>query len=298
MNILFYDVETANSKPGSICSVGWVLMDAFGKKDEGYSLINADTDFSSVNTRIHGITRDMVADAPSFAEYWKSTLSPLFEKSVIVAHNAVFDMTSTMQALLGAGIPLPSIDYIDSLQITRRYISSDHHNLSVLADLIGYRYREHHALEDVKALIAVLDSIRQTIGLDDIPDLLLHGLSASTTEIVPSKEEKKPFVPMRPTDPRPEKPAELLDEKLKGLKICVTGDIPGFDRTGIEEMILLHGGQAMRGVSKKTDYLVVGTYPDFGPDFISSKQKKAMEVIAEGGKVKIISPEEFMKMME
>lgn len=297
MNLLFYDVETANSRPGSICAVGWVLMDGSGNTKEGYSLIDPGCSFSAVNVKIHGITRDMVKGAPSFGEYWSTVLEPLFEISVAVAHNAHFDISATVQALLAAGAETPCIDYVDSIPIIQRYATSESFSLQELATQIGYTYKAHNALEDVKALISVLEYICQALGADGIPDLLLHGLAERTVDKTYSCPQNKPFVPMRRTEPKPEAPAQLLDEKLKGLKICVTGDVPGLERTQVEEMILLHGGQAMRSVSGKTDYLVVGAYPEFGPDFISSKQKKAMEVIAGGGKVKIISPEEFMQML-
>ena len=93
---------------------------------------------------------------------------------------------------------------------------------------------------------------------------------------------------------------KALDCCLEGLKICVTGDIPGYERSDIERMIMEHGGKAMSSVSSKTDYLIVGTYidPASGLPTMTSKHKKALELAEQGGKVRIISFAEFLSMAE
>ena len=51
-------------------------------------------------------------------------------------------------------------------------------------------------------------------------------------------------------------------------------------------------------VSGKTDYLVVGCYPDYYDGFVSGKHKTAIELISQGAKVKIINPEEFFSILK
>ena len=83
----------------------------------------------------------------------------------------------------------------------------------------------------------------------------------------------------------------LVDCCLQGLKVCITGDIPGYERSDIERMIMEYGGKPSSSVSGRTDYLIVGTYldPVSGQPIITSKQKKANEIIEQGGKIKIIT---------
>ena len=117
MKFLMYDVETANRDVGSICAVGWACLDGDEVVDSGYSLINPNMHFSPYNTRVHGLTEKDVQNAPTFGEYWESTLKKHMESSVIIAHSAAFDISATEQALKYASIDDPGIDYIDTLPI-------------------------------------------------------------------------------------------------------------------------------------------------------------------------------------
>ena len=66
-------------------------------------------------------------------------------------------------------------------------------------------------------------------------------------------------------------PTESLPQTLAGLTFVVTGGLESFTRDGISETIAAHGGKASSSVSKKTDYLLVGTDP-------GSKLAKAQEL--------------------
>ena len=66
------DFETANEQRCSACSVGLVKYDEAGQiSDRFHSLIRPHPDvdyFSPVNTWVHGLTEDDVADAPQWSE--------------------------------------------------------------------------------------------------------------------------------------------------------------------------------------------------------------------------------------
>jgi DNA ligase (NAD+) len=64
---------------------------------------------------------------------------------------------------------------------------------------------------------------------------------------------------------------ELLPQTLAGLTFVVTGGLESFSRDGISETIAAHGGKASSSVSKKTDYVLVGSDP-------GSKLAKAQEL--------------------
>ena len=65
--------------------------------------------------------------------------------------------------------------------------------------------------------------------------------------------------------------AAQLPQTLAGLTFVVTGGLESFTRDGIAETIAAHGGKASTSVSKKTDYVLVGTDP-------GSKLAKAQEL--------------------
>ena len=65
--------------------------------------------------------------------------------------------------------------------------------------------------------------------------------------------------------------SEQLPQTLAGLTFVVTGGLESFTRDGISETIAGHGGKASSSVSKKTDYVLVGSEP-------GSKLAKAQEL--------------------
>ena len=64
---------------------------------------------------------------------------------------------------------------------------------------------------------------------------------------------------------------EQLPQTLAGLTFVVTGGLESFSRDGISETIAAHGGKASSSVSRKTDYVLVGSDP-------GSKLAKAQEL--------------------
>jgi DNA ligase (NAD+) len=65
--------------------------------------------------------------------------------------------------------------------------------------------------------------------------------------------------------------AAQLPQTLAGLTFVVTGSLESFTRDSIAETIVAHGGKAASSVSKKTDYVLVGSDP-------GSKLAKATEL--------------------
>ena len=68
-----------------------------------------------------------------------------------------------------------------------------------------------------------------------------------------------------------DEPTEAFVQTLAGLTFVVTGGLESFTRDGISETITAHGGKAASSVSKKTDYVLVGSDP-------GSKLAKAQEL--------------------
>jgi DNA ligase (NAD+) len=81
-----------------------------------------------------------------------------------------------------------------------------------------------------------------------------------------------------------EKSADL-PQTLAGLTFVVTGGLEGFTRDSIAETISSHGGKPSSSVSKKTDYVLVGSDP-------GSKLAKAQEL-----GVTIIDEARFLELL-
>ena len=94
MRYLALDFETGNASPLSACALGASVFEDNQLVDEKISLIRPPEcvgRFHWGNVRVNHIKEKMVADAPSFAEVWEP-LADIAEGSVIVCHNAMFDL--------------------------------------------------------------------------------------------------------------------------------------------------------------------------------------------------------------
>ena len=302
MNILLFDVETANCYDiGSICAIGWVLINGSNEIEHGYSLINPKTSFTANNIAVHGISEGDVKDSPSFIEYWNNILYHKMINSIVVAHNAGFDISALEQALRESSLSDPGIMYVDFLPVCRYYIEGlDHYSLDVIAKWAGYEFNHHNALEDAQAIAKIANAICLNTGIADLQMLIMaagcHILETRTNNYVP----KTIVVHERNYErynERCQEEVQLVDDTLAGLSFCITGDVYDYSRADVEKMILEHGGCFKSGVTKKLTYLILGTYKDYPIDFISSKHRKALDFNAAGANINFITPDEFLRIV-
>lgn len=182
MQFVSIDFETANEQRSSPCAIGIAVVDDGQIVDEYYSLINPMTYFTSFNKRIHGITEDDVADAPTFAELW-GTLESYLSNRLAVAHNASFDMSVIRHTLDQFNLTYPEMDYLCTANISRRvWPHLANHKLNTVAAYHGIRFEHHHALEDARVAAEILIQAVQTYDTDEL-DIFLRKCHISKGRI-------------------------------------------------------------------------------------------------------------------
>ena len=154
------DVETTglDAKNCRILEIAVVHVDDGRITDEWTTLL--DPGVADVGpTRIHGITRDEVSGAPTFADVAGDLLERLADR-IPVAHNAPFDVgflnaewrisQRTREPLLESGR-----DALDTLELARRLGLPG--RLGALSEALGVDLSNaHRALDDTRALAEVL----------------------------------------------------------------------------------------------------------------------------------------------
>ena len=132
-----FDVETPNRMSNRISAIGITVIEDGVITDEFYSLVNPETYFDQFNTQLTGISRETVRNAPTFPELW-TKIEPLMSGRLLVAHNAVFDMSVLRSCLRSYGITWkPNAEYLCTVQIGRRVLPDMKHNLNVMCDHYG-----------------------------------------------------------------------------------------------------------------------------------------------------------------
>jgi len=151
-----FDVETPNHLSNRMSAIGITVIEDGTIKDELYSLVNPETYFEYFNTRLTGISEETVKDAPTFPELWPE-IEPLMSGGLLVAHNAVFDMSVLKKCLQHYEIDWkPYVRYICTVQMGRRILPGISHKLDVLCDYYGIELDHHQAASDSRACAKIL----------------------------------------------------------------------------------------------------------------------------------------------
>lgn len=147
------DTETTGLSPqggGKICEIAVSVTQGGELVEEFSTLLNPGMPMSPEVINIHGITNEMVAGAPSFAEVAPKLMS-LLEGCVLVAHNADFDLNFLREEFASCGLRLPDNPVVDTLKMARKSGRFAKNNLGCVAEDLGISCQGwHRAMADTK----------------------------------------------------------------------------------------------------------------------------------------------------
>ena len=153
---IVFDVETPNLANNRMSAIGISAIKDNRIAANYFSLVDPETHFDYFNTRLTGIDTNNVKGAPNFAELWE-TIEPIMSKGILVAHNAVFDMSVLRHCLHDYGIAWKqTADYLCTVQIGRRILPNMKHNLDVMCNHYGISLNHHQADSDSRACAEIL----------------------------------------------------------------------------------------------------------------------------------------------
>lgn len=168
------DFETANSSNASACAVGLVrVRDGVVREQAGW-LIKPPPGhdaFFDLNTRIHGIREEDVADAATWSAQMID-LASFVGNDVLVAHNAGFDMAVLRRACEATGDEYDAYRYACSLQIARKVYELPSYRLPFVAAEAGFaEFAHHNAVADALACAHVMLDAAARVGATTVADL-------------------------------------------------------------------------------------------------------------------------------
>ena len=174
------DLETTGGSANecAITEVGAVKVRGGEVLGEFQTLVNPGTPIPAFIQVLTGISDRMVAQAPRI-----DTVLPAFLEfargSVLVAHNAGFDITVLKAASAATGHSWPGFTVVDTVTLARQLVSKDeapNRRLGSLAALFGADTTpDHRALHDARATVDVLHALlttaqrRKRFLADDLP---------------------------------------------------------------------------------------------------------------------------------
>jgi DNA polymerase-3 subunit epsilon len=154
------DCETTGLKFNDgdrIVEIGAVeLFDKIPTGREFHVYINPDKRMDDIVINIHGITNEFLLDKPRFKDIHLELLDFL-EGSVLVAHNAIFDVSFINKELERIGLQPLLNEVIDTLTIARKlfYAGNSLDNLCKRYKVDNLHRKKHGALIDAKLLAKI-----------------------------------------------------------------------------------------------------------------------------------------------
>jgi len=266
--------------------------------------------FNNFCIGIHGITPEAVREKPRFEDIWPEIYETEIRGRVVVAHNASFDMGVMREAIQRSYLTdsdptfsaWPEFDYLCTLVLARRVFALPSYRLPFVAEAAGVELTNHHdAGSDAHAAAAIVVSIAQSQGYDDLTELVT-GVGMALGSMRPMQwsgvrstgSYRGGGVRLEAVSPNPNADP---DHPLYGQVVVFTGSLASMTRQQAWDLAATVGASCEKGVTKKTNILVMGDQDSarLNPgSTLSSKAKKAFELTANGQDIEVMSENDFL----
>ena len=153
---IVFDVETPNYQNNRMSAIGITIIENGEIVVDYYSLVDPETHFDYFNIQLTGISEETVKDSPTFPQVWQE-IEPYMSSGMIVAHNAVFDLSVLKKCLRDYDIQWkPYVRYVCTVQTGRRLLPGISHKLNDMSDYYGIALDHHKASSDSRACAEIL----------------------------------------------------------------------------------------------------------------------------------------------
>lgn len=326
------DFETANDMMNSACSVGIAAVSGHEIVNTFYSLIKPPYEyFNPQNTEIHHLTPEDVKDSPTFDGLIPTIIQYIQNSHIVVAHNAQFDMSVLSEAATFYNCQVPDFWYMDSLRLTID-LECKHHSLDGLADYFHIDISDHHnSLSDAITLAKIVTEYLKMVhrslfscvcNLEYVGNIIkaFSDLKPNRRFITRKKKDNsKERLVNGISDDNPSignncipyyriNPKTIIGDESKidkthvlyGKKCVFTGELHMITRADAIKKVKDIGGLVIGSVSSKTNYLILGEQDKtlVGSDGMSSKERKAKQLIAQGVSITILNEQEFLSLFQ
>lgn len=295
------DFETASTR-GTPCQVAALRFRDGVEVDNLTSYIFQPAEwFDGFNMSLHGITPEMVEDAPPWPVICERLVG-FAGGAPFVAHYAPFDMGVVRDACDLCELDWPELRYTCTVSISRMvWPGLSSYSLPLLCSELGVpvdRTRYHEALYDSRLASEVLRRAIAAKGATGLSDLLDKTWIRSG-EIAPDgwfgshvRSLTAQSIPEADLHADPESP-------FYGKVVVFTGEL-AMVRRNAWQLIAEAGGQPADSVTKKTNVLVCG-YQDMiklaDGETKSSKLRRAEALHAEGQPIEILTERDFFRSL-
>ena len=313
-NFIAIDYETANSSYLSACALG-VSVVIEEKVSETFATFvkppKEFAEFDPFNVMIHGIKPADVKGAPTFDDIWERVESFTSKYELPIAcHYSGFDIRVTQALLKYYEKQFSDIRFYDTYTIARKlWPQLINHKLDTLAETFGIELNHHEASSDAEACSKIALKQMKELEKNSLSDvagnygyklglLTMSGLKTmSDFKNYESQNSGSSNSKSSSKDVSPNMDVNVGSD-LYGKNIVFTGALTSMERSQAIQRAVNNGAVVQSGVSKKTDYLIVGVsdFIDFKNGKKTQKLKDAETLSQAGSGISLIDEEDFLRM--
>ena len=167
-----YAIESEIIELGAVKWVNGKIVDRF------QTLLKPSKNLVESNIRIHGITNEMVSNAPKMAEKIND-FAAFVEGSILLAHHAPFDLGFLTISFENHHIKFPSTINLCTSLLSRALIATTNHKLQTLVKELELTGGDaHRAFDDAYACLQVFLKCHEKLSNELIPDESIQRLLA------------------------------------------------------------------------------------------------------------------------
>jgi hypothetical protein len=301
LDFVAIDFETANSYRGSPCAVGLVRVRSGIPVAQHRWLMRPPKEvdyFDSFNTLVHGITEDMVANAP----HWEHVLPAIVDfigDDVVVAHNAGFDIGVIRYACAVDNIEWPEMRFLCTMVLARRALSLPSYSLPFVLDAVGGFI--HDPLADALGVVDVVRGLAASKGIDSLDALAASvgiRIGRMASGIYRGSVATSCGSRLARLEPNPNADP---DGYLYGRVVVFTGTLMSMTRPIAKAECARVGAIAEYATTKRTNVLVIG---DINPavlrpgSSLTVKAQRAFELQDEGQAIEVMTEDDFLRCLD
>ena len=306
-NFVALDVETATSLRSSICEIGIAIVrDSKIVDTKSWFVQPPGNEYHSFNTYLHGIGPKTTKNSPLFPEVWEE-VKDLLQGGLVVCHNSAFDMGALREALNLYNIEFPTFDIMCTIRPSKKTLRGlSTYTLDWVYKILTRKdMKNHHrACDDATACAEILlecckiNNVTTREEYENVFQLRIGHISPDSYQNQRASDfsGSGPRTIIKASDIIGDVEKNNPDSYFYGKSVCFTGTMSFTTRKELQQYIAHIGGKPVDSVTRNTDILVVGQQ-DFrivGESGMSSKQRKALDLLSKGQDIEILSEADFL----
>lgn len=292
------DFETATANTNSACALGIAVVRNLEIAETWYHLIQPPNNrYEESTIYIHGITPAQTEHEQPFDAFWNDIKHFFTEDTLILAHNARFDISVLRNSLSNEKL-IPNFQYADTLTMVKGVVDG-RHGLDACCDFFGIDLQNHHnALDDAIACANVAMCCVKYAGCNTFQDYVKQ-ISLQKNNFRPRQKRANPYAAKAVKLSEISATVEQFDftHPLYQKNVVFTGDLT-IERAQAVQLAVNKGAIVKSGVSAKTHIVVIGTHGQSANAPMSSKETRARELIAAGKDLRLMYEDEFLKLVQ